>query len=198
MLHIAILVEQQLKRKSTSRLSYGAGASKPSFQKEERPHYLKEFKQTTIPKEEAKPYATTKDNKGKAKITISIARDVRCFKCQGIWHYKNECSNRRVMILLDNGEIEYENEKPESFSSSRENEEKPSKGELLVAMRSLSIQTKAEDQDQRENLFHTRCHVQGKFCSLIIDEGSNTNVANDSMAKKLGLKVRKYPYPYKL
>lgn len=73
------------------------------------------------------------------------------------------------MILLDNGEIEYEDEKPGSPSSLEEHEELPAKGDLLVARRTLSIQTKTEEQEQRENLFHTGCHVQGKVCSLIID-----------------------------
>ena len=81
---------------------------------------------------------------------------------------------------------------------SDEYKEEPVKGELLVARRSLSLQPSQEEQEQRENLFHTRCIVQGKVCSLIIDGGSCTNVASDVMVKKLGLKIRKHPKPYKL
>ncbi|KAF8105150.1 hypothetical protein N665_0162s0029 [Sinapis alba] len=40
--------------------------------------------------------------------TSSRAEDVKCFKCQGRGHYANECTNKRVMILLDNGEFEVE------------------------------------------------------------------------------------------
>ncbi|CAL9239482.1 unnamed protein product [Arabidopsis halleri] len=102
------------------------------------------------------------------------------------------------MILLDNGDIESEEETPNSPTSLEAIEELPAKGELLVARRTLSVQTKSEEQEQRENLFHTRCHVQGKVCSLIIDGGSCTNVASDIMVKKLGLKVEKHPKPYDL
>ena len=33
-------------------------------------------------------------------------------------------------------------------------------------------------EQQHENIFHTRCHVNNKICSLIIDGGSCTNVAS--------------------
>jgi len=38
-----------------------------------------------------------------------------------------------------------------------------------VTMRVLSVLNKVEEQAQRENLFHTRCLIKGKVCSLIID-----------------------------
>ena len=51
---------------------------------------------------------------------------------------------------------------------------------------------------QRKNIFHTRCHVQNKVCSVIIDGGSCTNVASTIMVEKLGLLTIKNPWPYKL
>ncbi|KAG7599415.1 Reverse transcriptase RNA-dependent DNA polymerase [Arabidopsis suecica] len=201
MLHKAILFEQQIKRKSSSRSSYGSGAvaSKSSYPREERTSsYQRESKPFVNSRAESKPYAAVQDHKGKAEVTTSRVRDVRCYKCQGKGHYANECPNKRVMILLDNGDIESEEETPDSPTSLEANEELPAKGELLVARRTLSVQTKSEEQEQRENLFHTRCHVQGKVCSLIIDGGSCTNVASDIMVKKLGLKVEKHPKPYDL
>ena len=32
-------------------------------------------------------------------------RDMKCFKCQGRGHIASECSNRRVMVMHDDGEI---------------------------------------------------------------------------------------------
>nr|AAM15062.1 putative retroelement integrase [Arabidopsis thaliana] len=188
MLHKAILFEQQVKRKSSSRSSYGSGTiAKPTYQREERTSSYHN-KPIVSPRAESKPYAAVQDHKGKAEISTSRVRDVRCYKCQGKGHYANECPNKRVMILLDNGEIEPEEEIPDSPSSLKENEELPAQGELLVARRTLSVQTKTDEQEQRKNLFHTRCHVHGKVCSLIIDGGSCTNVASETMVKKLGLK----------
>ncbi|KAG8490723.1 hypothetical protein CXB51_013780 [Gossypium anomalum] len=68
---------------------------------------------------------------------------------------------------------------------------------LLVVKRSLSIQS-PENEQQRENIFHSRCQVQGKVCSLIIDGGSCTNVASTLMVDKLGLTTTKQLSPYKL
>jgi ABC-type oligopeptide transport system ATPase subunit len=43
-------------------------------------------------------------------------------------------------------------------------------GESLVARRALSAQVKEDDMEQqRENIFHTRCHINNNVCSMIID-----------------------------
>ena len=69
----------------------------------------------------------------------------------------------------------------------------------LVARRALSLQAREEEEEvQRENIFHTRCHVKDTVCSLIIDGGSCTNVASTSVVKKLGLTTLQHPRPYKL
>ena len=47
-----------------------------------------------------------------------------------------------------------------------------------MVRRLLGSQAKDLDERQRENIFHTRCLIQGKVCSLIIDGGSCTNVAS--------------------
>ena len=45
-------------------------------------------------------------------------------------------------------------------------------GESLVARRALSTQVKEDDMEQqRKNIFHTRCHINNKVCSMIIDGG---------------------------
>jgi len=50
--------------------------------------------------------------------------------------------------------------------------------------------------EQRENIFHTRCTVKGKVCSLIIDGGSYANVASKTLMEKLKLSVSPHPTPY--
>ena len=71
-------------------------------------------------------------------------------------------------------------------------------GELMVARRGLSVQSKEDDEMQRDNIFHSRCHVQNKVCSVIIDGGSCTNVARTTKLEKLGMQTIKHPRPYKL
>ena len=70
--------------------------------------------------------------------------------------------------------------------------EEVDEGEMLVLRRALSgLKTK---QEQRENIFHSRCIVQGKACSLLIDGESCANVVSLSMMEKLNLRASTYPH----
>ncbi|CAA7048978.1 unnamed protein product [Microthlaspi erraticum] len=68
------------------------------------------------------------------------------------------------MIIRANGEIESEEdpepEKPKDEEEPEEYEAVPVQGKLLVARRVLSTQVKTDKDEQRENLFHTRCLVK--------------------------------------
>ena len=72
--------------------------------------------------------------------------------------------------------------------------------ECLVTIRSLNAQPKEEDEpeEQRTNIFHSKCHVDNKVCMLIIDSGSCTNLASTYLVDKLKLKSTPHPRPYKL
>ena len=103
--------------------------------------------------------------------------------------------------MRDNGEIETKMESDCDSMPSLEDaddEEYVVQGELMVARRALSLQAKKDNEMQRDNIFHTRCHVQNKVCSVIIDGGSCTNVASTTMVEKLGMATCKHPRPYKL
>lgn len=171
LLHKAVLIEQQNKRKSYTRNQNGS-SSKPAQNKEE-----KDFNK---PIEEVKTSVNGRDDKRKAPATRS--RDVKCFKCHGIGHYANECSNKKLVILLEDGEYESE-ELQLLIDTDEETMDYPVKGELLVTRRILSVKQKKEEKNQREKLFHTRCQTQDKVCSLIIDGGSCTNMASSSLVE---------------
>jgi hypothetical protein len=107
------------------------------------------------------------------------------------------------MVMRDNGEIETDDEEDDLKSMSpledaSEEEYLAPDALTLVARRVLSLQRKNEDEDQRENIFHTRCYVRDKVCSVIIDGGSCTNVASTTMVNKLGLPMTLHLKLYKL
>jgi hypothetical protein len=107
------------------------------------------------------------------------------------------------MVMQDSGEIENDDEEDDLKSLSlledaSEEEYFAPDALKLVARRALSLQTKNENEDQQENIFHTRCYVRDKVCSVIIDGGSCTNVASSTMVNKLGLPMTLHPKPYKL
>ncbi|KAA3477852.1 Transposon Ty3-I Gag-Pol polyprotein [Gossypium australe] len=140
-------------------------------------------------------------SKGKAlESSTARSRDIKCFKCLGQGHIVSQCPKRRTMVLWADGEIETKDEEEnesESISENEEDLEQPIEGELLVVKRSLNLQS-VGNKEQRKNIFHSICQIQGKVCSIIIDGGSCTNVASTLMVEKLGLSTTKHPNPNKL
>jgi len=72
------------------------------------------------------------------------------------------------------------------------------KGDLLMIKRLLGSQLQALDQSQRDNIFHTRCYINEKLYSLIIDSGSCIDVARSRLVDKLNLESKPHLRPYKL
>jgi len=127
----------------------------------------------------------------------------RCFKCQGLGHIAADCPNRKVVTLAEweslkeEEEEEPEEETEEEASTHEEVVEQADEGEMLVLRRALNVQ-KSEKDEQRENIFHSRCTVLGKVCSLIIDSSSCANVISVSMIEKLNLQTSAHPHPYNI
>lgn len=70
--------------------------------------------------------------------------------------------------------------------------------ELLVVRSALNEQIKENEKVQCENIFYTRCNVNNKVCSMIIDRGSFTNVASTSLVEKFILTTLKHLKLYKI
>lgn len=196
LLHKAVQVEKQLKSKTSSKFSSSSSTSWKSN--------WKNNKAISHPKENVKAKSTMASSKGKSETNSSSrSRDIKCFRCQGIGHIASECPNKRAMILLDNGDIESvsssDDEMPLLEDCSDVEVAEPVHGNLLVTRRALSIQPKEdEDAEQRDKIFHTRCLINEKVCSMVIDSGSCTNVASTLMVEKLNLPTKKHPNPYRL
>ena len=63
----------------------------------------------------------------------------------------------------------------------QKNKEKLEDGIHLALLTRRLVKTQFTENvvdDQRDNLFHTRCFVKGTACSLVIDSGSCTNVVS--------------------
>ncbi|XP_068504248.1 uncharacterized protein [Phaseolus vulgaris] len=123
--------------------------------------------------------------------------DVKCFKCLGRGDYAAEFPTKKTMYMLSNGQIDNEPSSEEE-KEDVEVELDALEGDLLMIRRLLGSKMQAMDQTQRENIFHTRCSIQGKICSLIVDGGSCTNVASSRLVTKLNLETKPHPRPYKL
>jgi hypothetical protein len=64
--------------------------------------------------------------------------------------------------------------------------------EFLVIRRFFNVQVSKEDiEKQRENIFHNRCHIKNKACSMTVNNGSCANVARITLVRKLNLTTTK-------
>lgn len=125
----------------------------------------------------------------------------KCFKCQGYGHFQDQCPNKRIMTIREVDEInqEIENDDEDPGDTEEETFLDADHGESLMMKRVLhAIETPKENEEQREQIFHTRCTIKGKVCDLIIDSGSCTNVASTLMVGKLEIPTLEHPRPYKL
>ncbi|XP_035834279.1 uncharacterized protein LOC110883263 [Helianthus annuus] len=72
----------------------------------------------------------------------------------------------------------------------------PDEGSLLVVRRMLNSTPGQKENLQREAIFHSRCTIAQKVCTMIIDGGSCTNVASQTLVSKLNLTTEPHPSPY--
>ncbi|KAL5570316.1 hypothetical protein UlMin_026891 [Ulmus minor] len=200
MVHQAIKVEEQLKRKGMARRGQPMATTSPWKTALRRDEQLQN-KPNFEPSKNGKPTPAT--TLGNTETSTSKTRDIKCFKCQGRGDIASQCVNKKVMVINAQGELESENEEKVDDDDmppleDADDEQNAVVGDLLVARCVLNIQVKEEESNQRENLFHTRCFVNNKFCSVIIDGGSCTNVASTYLVEKLALTTLKHPHPYRL
>uniref|UniRef100_A0A6I9QL81 Uncharacterized protein LOC105037582 n=1 Tax=Elaeis guineensis var. tenera TaxID=51953 RepID=A0A6I9QL81_ELAGV len=147
---LAVTVERQRKR----------GASKPS-----KTTNSSSLSPWSVPK--AVPKQVEKDDSCK-QVTDAAkekevgnsqpprrSRDIKCFKCLGYGHIASECPNKRVIFIWESQE-EIESEDEAILEEVKEDYvEFADEGELLVIRCNLNLQAKVDDE-QRENIFHTR------------------------------------------
>ena len=134
------------------------------------------------------------DVKGKAKFESSQPAKSHL----GHGHIASQCPNKKVMIVLDAiKEIISEEESNQEVEEGEELVAHLKEGELFIIRRNLTMQARKEEE-QWDNLFHTRSNVNGKVCELIIDSRTCTNVASTTLVSKLNLANTKHLYPYHL
>ncbi|GJV17993.1 gag-pol polyprotein [Tanacetum coccineum] len=126
----------------------------------------------------------------------------RCFRCQGLGHIASECPNKKMVTLaeFEEGDNSYAvDPSVESMVMIDHVEEEvvgPDDGACLVVRRTLSNTPDRTELLQRDAIFHTRCTIAQRVCTVIIDGGSCTNVASQTLVTKLNLITEPHPSPY--
>ncbi|KAD4889457.1 hypothetical protein E3N88_21530 [Mikania micrantha] len=164
------------------------------------------FKPISFPKSNPpnKPFTpnTNKPNLPPSKPIDAPKAPRRCFRCQGLGHIASECPNKRVITFTDFESAdgyEFGVAPDDTLSTTADGEEEitgPDEGLTLVIRRAMNIIPTKDMNPQREAIFHTRCTISQRVCTVIIDGGSCTNVASQTLVTKLDLTPQPHPAPY--
>ncbi|GJW54123.1 RNA-directed DNA polymerase [Tanacetum coccineum] len=126
----------------------------------------------------------------------------RLGKTKGLWHIASECPNKKMITLAEYEGVDASFAVDATLDSVVDDgsviEEVvgPDEGACLVVRRTLSNAPDHSGNLQREAIFHTRCTIAQKVCTVIIDGGSCTNVASQTLVSKLNLTTQPHPSPY--
>ncbi|CAL1406142.1 unnamed protein product [Linum trigynum] len=189
-IHLAVKIEKQLKEGAAKRVVTPRPSNAPENAPNTAPTPIRVVHLKPIPQQ------GSQDRDGG-----SISR-LECYKCHGRGHKSFQCPNPKALILRD-GEYNSEDEEKEKGADDEVTDEEVDEniemeapgGHFLVNRRALAVEEISETQ-QRDNLFHTRCRIQGKTAPMVIDEGSCANVVNLETVRKLGLSTLKHHDPY--
>jgi len=190
LVQMSIKVEQQLLRRPSRKDS-------PSFSKSDFPK--KDFSKE---KESTLKSLIKVSDKGESS-TNKRGSDIKCFKCLGRGHVAAQCPSKCTIVLkgkdlYTSQEESSSSDSDSSHSSDSQEHSYPNEGKVLMIRRVLNNQPSIPLNDQRENIFHTRCEVLKTTCSLIIDSGSCCNCCSTRLVEKLNLTLLPHPKPYKL
>ncbi|XP_021776091.1 uncharacterized protein LOC110739920 [Chenopodium quinoa] len=190
------VVEKALKFEKYEKVSSASGYTKPTFKS-----YFAPKGETSKPiakddKSKAPMYSSSKDNHNQ------MSNRETCYKCRGYGHFANECPNSRAMMIREMDDDDYEDEKRDFGDPIYDEEDEilveADEGQILVVRRALHSISTPLAEEQRENIFQTRCTIKDRVCNLIIDSGSCTNVASTTLVSKINLETTDHPTPYKL
>ncbi|KAL4319494.1 hypothetical protein GQ457_18G009550 [Hibiscus cannabinus] len=177
MVHMAIKVEKQQRRKTVNR---GNTPSKPFSNSFNAPNNFRK------PAAQAPLQVRERAESSKPKPPVAdVGRGKQPMHQEHSGEIESESEEDEPILPRET--VQEEDDTLQSFET----------GDVLVIKRSLTTQP-TQDNQQRENIFHTRCLVNNKVCVVIIDGGSCTNVASSIMVEKLSLKTTKQPNPYRL
>ena len=154
----------------------------------ERPWQPKQWGKENERKPPQKPLQPVEVKKSEPKwptakpVSDNKARDITdvvCYKCRRKGHYASACPNLRIAVLRDDGyailsDNEQEQEEGDEGSDLGDEAYDDTPEEVhgeqtfnLIVRRTLSVMPKSDDvtvdriQEQRDNLFHCQCEIQG-------------------------------------
>ena len=172
LVHLAIKVEEyQLSKKNHLKNFHNDGYYQLSWKNKNK--YSSQTFSSNFEKDSSYNPRRCKPSTSTPKSPTKISSQ-KCFKCLGFGHIATNCpSKRNMMVKVGVVMSDHSSQRSRSPTSSRslseEESEIPCIGDLLVVRHMLGQVLNPFDESQRENIFHTRCLINDKLCSLIVD-----------------------------
>jgi len=129
LLHEVIQVEQQIKRKSTTRKSF-TNFNSSNWRDRVKKEGVASSSNSALSNE-------GKTLQKKHEHPPKRTREVKCFKCLGMGHYTYECPTKKVVLLKDNGEYTSHSEDSGEVEEKSDRELKANEGELYMIKKML-------------------------------------------------------------
>jgi len=160
---------------------------------------------TPTPKPQNTPTAPLNSKQSPTKSPLSPYEKKRCYKCQGFGHIASDCPNRKVITLVEYQELQEAELKEEGSNKEvhlmeikEECVVEVDEGESLVLRRALRGQKGPNHEQQRKDIFHAGCTINGHVSSLIGYGGICANMASTTLVEKLKPKGKPHPQPYSI
>ncbi|XP_020693469.2 uncharacterized protein LOC110107535, partial [Dendrobium catenatum] len=124
--------------------------------------------------------------------------NIKCFRCFQQGHKSNECPTRPQLQLVEaeceDPRDDVEDELDDSFEEVGGDVGEP----LICVLQKLLLSPRLPTGSQRNALFRTKCTVNGKVCTLLVDSGCTENVVSRAAVEALQLKTSRNSNPYKV
>ncbi|RDX74006.1 hypothetical protein CR513_46298, partial [Mucuna pruriens] len=160
------LVRDQIVESTKATMARRQASGKPysSSSWEGKEREKKRSKRDKVPKKENKSSLGQKEDIAPPLPSSSKSSNIKCFKCFGKEHIASKCPNRRTMVLRENRKVKSESSHEETSSNSEcesSSERSHYERDFLMVRRFMSSQVVEEVENQRENIFHSKCLVIG-------------------------------------
>ena len=193
LVHQAIRVEQQLKRRQNRSQTYTSSTWRGSAQREVDGSVAADFRShNKMTTKEANASKVESSNTPATRIS-----NIQCHTCKGRGHFKKDCPNLKKVLLTNDGYVtddsshKSESEKKDAnyctFETGAPLSSDGGDGVNRMVRKVAHDDAPIMEKGQRQNVFQSICKIKDKNCKVVIDGGSYNNIISSDLVHALGI-----------